>query len=89
MKGVADYGLVAHWADLDDARRWRLALHTQGQAAPPTGPTVARACRWPNFTMHMNAPWQDVRAGRWQSHHQGGGPGSGGMISPWPPLAIG
>ena len=62
MKGVADCGLVAHWADLDDARRWRLALHTQGQAAPPTGPTVARACRWPNFTMHMNAPWQDVRA---------------------------
>ena len=61
MKGVADYGLVAHWADLDDARRWRLALHTQSQAAPPTGPTVARACRWPNFTMHMNAPWQDVR----------------------------
>ena len=61
MKGVSDYGLVAHWADLDDARRWRLALHTQAQAAPPTGPTVARACRWPNFTMHMNAPWQDVR----------------------------
>lgn len=63
MKGVADYGLVAHWADLDDARRWHLALHTQAQAAPPTGPTVARACRWPNFTMHMNAPWQDVREG--------------------------
>lgn len=62
MKGVADYGLVAHWADLDDARRWRLALHTQGQAAPPTGPTVARACKQPNFTMRMNAPWQAVRA---------------------------
>lgn len=62
MKGVADYGLVAHWADLDDDRRWRLALHTQGQAAPPTRPTVTRACRWPNFAMHMNAPWQTVRA---------------------------
>lgn len=62
MKGVADYGLVAHWADLDDARRWHLARHTISRAAPPTGPTVARACRWPNFAMLMEAPWQAAKA---------------------------
>lgn len=55
MKGVAQYGLVAHWADFDDATRWRLARLGVSRPAPPTGPTVARACRWPNFRILLGA----------------------------------
>jgi len=59
MKGVADYGAVAHWADFDDAARWRFARLGASRSAPPTGPTVARAVRWPNFRILLRA---DIRA---------------------------
>lgn len=59
MKGVADYGAVAHWADFDDAARWRFAYHGVRRAAPPIEPTVRRACVWPNFNILLNA---DVEA---------------------------
>lgn len=55
MKGVAAYGAVAHWADFDDATRWRFARLGVSRSAPPTGPTVARACRWDNFRILLNA----------------------------------
>lgn len=56
MKGIAQYGVVAHWADFDDATRWRLARLGAGRSGPPTGPTVARACRHRNFRIRLSAP---------------------------------
>jgi len=61
MKGVAQYGLVAHWADFDDATRWRLARLGVSRPAPPTGPTVSRACRWPNFHILTGARIETAR----------------------------
>lgn len=61
MKGVAAYGAVAHWADFDDATRWRFARLGVSPSAPPTGPTVARACRWPNFRILLGA---DIEAAK-------------------------
>ncbi len=60
MKGVQSYGAVAHWADFDDAARWRFAILGASRAAPPTGPTVARATRWPNFRILLNAAVEGV-----------------------------
>lgn len=60
MKGVADYGVVAHWGDFDDAMRWRLARHGMTRAAPPTGPTVARACKHKNFRILLSAAVENV-----------------------------
>lgn len=62
MKGVAAYGAVAHWADFDDATRWRFARLGVSPTAPPTGPTVARACRWPNFRILLGADIEAAEA---------------------------
>lgn len=64
MKGVADYGAVAHWADFDMATRWRLARHGMSRSAPPTLPTVSRACRWPNFRILLEAKIERATAAR-------------------------
>ncbi len=55
MKGIAQYGAVAHWADFDDATRWRLARLGASRSGPPTGSTVARACRHRNFRILLGA----------------------------------
>ena len=55
MKGVSDYGAVAHWADFDDATRWRLARLGLSRAAPPIRPTVERATHFGNFRILTNA----------------------------------
>lgn len=55
MKGVAAYGAVAHWADFDDATRWRFARNGLSRSAPPIAPTVERAARWPNFRILLSA----------------------------------
>lgn len=55
MKGVAAYGAVAHWADFDDATRWRFAHLGSSQTAAPIAPTVERACIWPNFRILLGA----------------------------------
>ncbi|MGZ0189527.1 MAG: NAD(P)-binding domain-containing protein [Alphaproteobacteria bacterium] len=62
MKGVSDYGIVAHWADFDDAARWRLAHLGLSRSAPPILPTVQRACKWPNFRILMNASIEAAEA---------------------------
>ena len=55
MKGVAAYGAVAHWADFDDATRWRFAHLGSSQTAAPIAPTLERACIWPNFRILLGA----------------------------------
>jgi cation diffusion facilitator CzcD-associated flavoprotein CzcO len=62
MKGVSDYGVVAHWADFDDAARWRLAHLGLSRSAPPILSTVERACGWPNFRILMNSSIEAAEA---------------------------
>lgn len=56
-------GLFRHFADLDDASRWRMMRRVFALPTPPPVDTMARTERHPNFRLRLGAPWLDVRAG--------------------------
>jgi FAD-dependent urate hydroxylase len=58
-------GTMTHFAALPDAVRWRIAHFFRTVDQPPSAPTFAEACAYPNFRMHPACPWTAVRlAGR-------------------------
>lgn len=50
-------GFLKHFADLDDAVRWRMMNHIFSINQPPPQDTFERATRFPNFRIHPGCPW--------------------------------
>jgi cation diffusion facilitator CzcD-associated flavoprotein CzcO len=46
---------------LPDAVRWEQALRFRRYGSTPTTDAIERAVAFPNFQLHLGAPWQDVR----------------------------
>jgi cation diffusion facilitator CzcD-associated flavoprotein CzcO len=53
-------GFLRHYADLDDARRWRFMNRIFTQNQPPPADTFERCRRHGNFHLHGNAGWDKV-----------------------------
>lgn len=53
-------GFLKHYADLDDAMRWRIMNRIFTQNQPPPLDTFERAARHPNFYLHPGNPWVGV-----------------------------
>lgn len=51
------HGFLAHFADLDAARRWRITHHFLSSNAGPPADTVERAARLPNLLRHPGTTW--------------------------------
>lgn len=54
-------GVSDNFHHLPDAVRWQLAPLIRARGIFPTPPVVARATRFPNFRIHLAAPWHAVR----------------------------
>lgn len=54
-------GVSDNFHALPDAVRWQLAPLIRARGIYPTPPVVARATRFPNFRIHLGAPWHAVR----------------------------
>ena len=57
-------GFLRHFADLDDARKWRFMTTIFGMNQPPPQDTFARCARFANFHIHLGSPidaliWRD------------------------------
>ena len=50
-------GFLKHFADLDDAMRWRMMRHIFTANQPPPQETFQRAARFANFYLHPASPW--------------------------------
>jgi cation diffusion facilitator CzcD-associated flavoprotein CzcO len=55
-------GFLRHFAELDDAWRWRFMARILGMREGFPQPTYDRCARWPGFHLHTGAPWRDARA---------------------------
>jgi cation diffusion facilitator CzcD-associated flavoprotein CzcO len=53
-------GILAHFADLDPATRWRFINQMQSVRPAPPAETYARALGLPNLTIHAGAWWTDA-----------------------------
>lgn len=53
--------LLRYYADLDDARRWRLMRTATNDNPPPPPNSVARCTAYANFAMHTGAQWSRLR----------------------------
>jgi cation diffusion facilitator CzcD-associated flavoprotein CzcO len=53
--------LLRHYADLDDACRWRLMRTATNDNPPPPPASVARCTAYANFAMHTGARWESLR----------------------------
>jgi FAD-dependent urate hydroxylase len=56
-------GLLSAYADLDDARRWRLMGEIQRNPAPPPIRAIRRVEKWPNFQLRFESP---ILSARWR-----------------------
>lgn len=54
-------GILAHWGDLDDLRRWRWLRHFFVVNQPPPQDTFERCVAFDDFRLHARAPWTAVR----------------------------
>jgi cation diffusion facilitator CzcD-associated flavoprotein CzcO len=53
-------GFFHGYADLEDARRWRIYTYIFGEGVPPPHESVLRCERHAGFAMHFAEPWVDV-----------------------------
>lgn len=53
-------GILAHFADLDPAERWRFVAQMQSVRPAPPAETYERALCLPNLVVHAGASWLDV-----------------------------
>jgi hypothetical protein len=67
-------GFLDHFAELDDARRWRFAEAYFRLKAPPTQDQFDRARAYPQFHVSLGRGWRDVRIedGRVKVSHRAG-----------------
>ncbi len=54
-------GVVPRFCDLDDPLKYQVISSFIKRAQPPTNDTFMRSAAWPNFTLHLGAPWDQVR----------------------------
>jgi cation diffusion facilitator CzcD-associated flavoprotein CzcO len=54
-------GVVPRFCDLDDALKYQVISSFVERAQPPTNDTFTRSAAWPNFSLHLGAPWDHVR----------------------------
>ena len=54
-------GFMRHYADLDDARRWRMMKVIFDRNQPPPQDTYERCAVWPGFGLTCGAPVRDAR----------------------------
>lgn len=53
-------GVSENFYELSDAIRWQMAPIIRGRGIHPTPAVVARAVRFENFRIHLDAEWKDV-----------------------------
>lgn len=61
IKGMSYAGVMDHYFDLPDARKWELMRHFYARAAGPIANTVRRATRQEDFHLHFGQGWQSLR----------------------------
>lgn len=54
-------GFLQHFADLDDAGRWKIMGLVFRNSTPPPKDSVARVARHRNFHLHLGQPWTGAR----------------------------
>ena len=54
-------GVVPRFCDLDDPLKYQVISSFIKRAQPPTNDTFTRSAAWPNFTLHLGAPWDQVK----------------------------
>ncbi len=54
------YGFLRHFADLDDAARWRFIKFIFDMNQPPPQDAFDRCARFDNFTLRLGSPVQDI-----------------------------
>lgn len=60
IRYMENAGFLGHFADLGDAAKYRAMAYFLDHAQPPTNDMFARAASYPNFRLHLSAPWQDL-----------------------------
>ncbi|MDK3017295.1 SidA/IucD/PvdA family monooxygenase [Pseudodonghicola flavimaris] len=58
IKGMAYAGVMDHYHELPDARKWELMRYFFARAAGPIAATVRRATALPGFHLHFGQSWQ-------------------------------
>lgn len=54
-------GAYDNYHGLADALRWQLAVRFRAAGSTPTVDAIERAVNFPNFHLHLAAPWDDAR----------------------------
>lgn len=62
IRYMENSGFLRHFADMDDADKYRGMSFFLNHSQPPTNDTWQRACAYPGFHFHPGAPWLTVRA---------------------------
>lgn len=60
IRYMENAGFLGHFADLDDAAKYTAISHFLRLNQPPTNDTFGRAAAYPNFRLHLGAPWTGV-----------------------------
>jgi cation diffusion facilitator CzcD-associated flavoprotein CzcO len=60
IRYMENAGFLGHFADLDDATKYRAIDHFIKLNQPPTNDTFNRARAYPGFSLHLGAPWTEV-----------------------------
>ncbi|MDD2877408.1 MAG: NAD(P)/FAD-dependent oxidoreductase [Acidiphilium sp.] len=60
IRFMENAGFLGHFADLDDAVKYRAIDHFLRQNQPPTNDMFSRAAGYPGFHLHLGAPWTAV-----------------------------
>jgi len=60
IRFMENSGFLHHFADLDDAAKYRGISFFLNHSQPPTNDTFQRASKFPGFHFHPGAPWEKV-----------------------------
>ncbi len=61
IRFMENAGFLRHFADLDDAEKYRGMDFFLSHSQPPTNDTYQRAAACPGFSLHLGEPWVAVR----------------------------
>ncbi len=61
IRHMEQSGFIRCFAALDDDAKYRAIAHFFFRAQPPTNDMFARAASFPNFALHLGAPWTAAR----------------------------
>jgi cation diffusion facilitator CzcD-associated flavoprotein CzcO len=60
IRFMENAGFLRHFADLDDAAKYKSMDFFLSHSQPPTNDTFQRAAAFPGFHLHLGEPWQRV-----------------------------